>query len=565
MRATPPSSPGRLAGWGASAALLLTAILAVQSVTAAFRYADPVPRSDTIDVLWRYFKGPAWQFWLYHGNEHVMVAVMPAYWLDFHLFHARGLFLVAISLCFAALIGLLPARTAWRADRGPAAAAAGALFLASTLWFGNRWNFVFPLQLHMYTALLCIVAALCLVSPETPPGPRRAAAVSLLLSIGALSFGYGVIGFPAAGAIALLRRWPPRRLAVPVAAGALCAVITVAILAHDGMISFDHGRPMVRALPHSLSAAYMLAFLGSPVGNALRYMGAGAQAAIDVSWLAGALCLAVLAAQCALCLRRRQASVLSAMAMGLTLFCLLNALITNYARSTFGTIGALDERYIIGQLPLFFAVVLVALDHAPAHRSAPPAIAAGSAAAIAALLWCQQYCFATARSVNADVWQLAAAQISGVSDTAARVTEQVFEQDLLPYVNEHLRRVHWGAYAFPQMGWIGRNVASWGPAIPACGGYLDHEMPADDGALRAMGWAVAPDGGTGPQWLILADDAGVVRGVAHNGFPRGDAGIVARAGAHNAAGWVGYAPLPPGTHLTPYLMLKNKHPCALGH
>ncbi len=565
MNAAAPAPPRT---WPNAAALLfavaITLALATIATTipAIIRFRDIVPFGDMIDVAYRYFTGPARDFWIYHDNEHLPLIAMPFYWIDLNLFRAQGIFLTACNLLLAAAIGLAPARALFRATPGRVLlpAAVTATLLASSLWLGNSVNLVWTKQVHMYLSLFAVMAAIGITSRERPRTARHICAITFWLAIATFSFGYGIVGFPAILAIGLLRGWNRRALAAIALAGLVCLAVYAAIalpLRNAQLAAF-----FMSLGQHSSRPVFALTFIASPPFNILRHF-MPRKLAFGIGWLLAILGLAAFCRH-AFAQRLNRASELRCWATALTVFTVLVAAETAYARAPmFNYEAAADGRYIIAQLPFWAGLLLLATEAtASGSPGARSALGAVLAVVCAGLLASGSRTMPELRAHNDERWSSAMAAIDHVADPRAQFRDDLFYPGRVAVMTDAFRARRWSVFDWPQAAWIGRPLASFGATQGGCAGHLDNvQLVGPDRGWRLTGWAADRLGST---WILLVDPAGTVRGLAHGGGGRPDLA----AGLHNPhllyAGWTGYVPFSVGGRsVAAYLLVKDKHPCRI--
>ena len=560
------SAQPRLRAWMLPlTALVLCLLVMAQAVPAVLRCRDVFPFWDMIVVDYRYFAGPARDFWILHDNDHLPIFVMPLFWLDLTLFRGQGIFLVACNLLLSVLIGLAPAAALYRADINAALRAAVCAMLAATmLWLGNHVNLVWPKQLHMYVSLACVVAAIAVAAPMPRDSVRRAAAAALLLTMATFSFGYGIIGFPALLGMGLARRWTVRPLLLLGLVLAACLALYLAL--QTGLLGGAAAAPR----PHALVAPFLygLTFLASPWLNLLRTLMPLAMAR-DISWCLAAAGIGVYLWR-AWQWRTEPPTELGAWALALALFTMFTAAQTSLGRSIFGVMQAADGRYIIGQLPFWAGLVLLGAEASGrtsrAHTPRWQPFSAMLAATAGLLLLSQQAAYQDMRAQAHARWQAAMAAIDGVQDAALdRAINPVVPFEV-PVVVQGLRAQRWGMFAWRQARWLGQRLASFGAPERGCLGAFDALRPTEgDTGWIAEGWAAHTDDPGAFGWVLLADAAGRVAGIGHVSGRREDVAAALHDRAMLYTGWTGYVPRGMAAgEVTAYLLRRGQQPCRLG-
>lgn len=562
----PTSSRGRvLATVLLYAAVVLAAVIAGQAVLSVLRYWDVFPYYDMVLVDYRYLAASARDFWIFHDNEHLPLFAMPLFWADLRLFGGQGLFLVLCNLVLALGIALAP----WQALRTVAggrmaiALAATAAIVSLMFWLGNRTNLTWPKQAHMYLSLFALMPAFGRTASERDVGPAGAAFISCWLAVATFSFGYGIIGFPCVALVAVQRRWHWRSSAVLAAAFASCLGLYLVLTGNLGFY-VSEGAPLFGERIGS-GVSYALTFVAAPLVSACRPFMTETGARTVGRIVAGAG-IAVIAWRALSGLRRRPDRI-EAWALLLAMFTLGNAAETAFARAArFGSEGALEYRYILGELPFWIAFVLLAA-RALAGAPAKAAVAAGLAllAMEAGLLASQQSELRSLRDDSALRWQAAMAALDDVSDRA------LFELRIWPFpdqvvaVIDGLRTRQLGVFAWPEVAWLGRNVSSFTPVEGDCAGGLDSIAPVPGTSGRLVeGWSDDKRAASASAWVLLADSAGSVVGLAHGGQPRPDLAALRGTERLRYAGWAGYVTDDRAAYaLTAYLVLPGQRACRM--
>jgi hypothetical protein len=548
--------------------LILTCVLCLalcgQAVLLVLRYRDVFPIWDMMVVDYHYFTGPAKDFWVLRDNDHLPIFVMPLFWLDLRLFKGQGTFLVCGTLLLAVGIAGPPAAAILR-DRGITRLlrfAAAVLLAAMFLWLGNELNLKWPKQIHMYLALFGVVMAIRIVAAMRPGSARGALMAAAWLFVATFSFGYGIIGFPVTIALCLARRVGWREAAI--LAGGLLVSLGLYLGIEAGLVL---GEPIPR-VHGGILPLYVVSFIAGPVVNLLRVLVPDGLA-FDVAWALTIPALAVYAWQALRCFARPP-SLLGAWALALACFTVCNGMETSIGRSFFGYAQAADVRYLIGQMPFWAGLVLLAYGAAARGGVRGQTLCAvGFACAGAALLISQQPYAGIMRDEAAWRMDLAVAALDHTVEPGLFQGAQPVFPAQIPVVVDGLRARGWGPFAWKQAHWIGRPLAAFGTESTACTGAFDAiaKVQAGEGrppSWHATGWAVAADGGAGPDWILLVDQGGTVRGLAHTGRDRVDVAAAQRRPDAAFSGWTGYVPgAPMVTSMTAYALV-GKHPCRLG-
>ncbi|WP_372400624.1 hypothetical protein ABMY26_36330 (plasmid) [Azospirillum sp. HJ39] len=554
--------PGSLVRRMWKAALLLTVLIGIaltaQSVYVSFRDMHIFPYWDMMSLQHRYFLDSLPDFLLYRDNEHLPFVAMPFFIADNLLFKARGIFLIAGLLALNAIIaGLIldEMRRAWGKLQLLSFAAAGTLVILSLFWLIHYENLLWPKQIHMYlSAAFFLLASRLLAGTEermkagSPPGWTGVLTAGALLSASMFSFGYGAIGWIAALMVAVSGRWPWRATGSLLAIFALNAAIYA--LFYKYATATQHSNPLESfASPFKL-AEFTVAYFANPVFRLLH--------PLLTEWLArGIATLTSLAACIAglwlllriLLLDRRSAGRIELFASLLILFAFGSALMTAVSRLKFGIETAGSSRYAIAQMPFWIGLWMIAmasLRKRPVPRDALVAVAGVS---LTLLLVPSQLLYAReTEALSRYHWQGVLAIVNGVNDDEVVLKAVHPIREELAVVPPNLAKRHWSVYADPQPWWLGQPARDLFrvEAPDRCRGSLD--LVSDLGRLKGQsyvaGWAWDRNADRTPDWVVLVDGAGIVRGLARSGLTRPDVERALSAAAGSAPGWHGYVAAP---------------------
>ncbi len=549
----------------ACAVVAVAAAIVGQGILSVLRYRDVFPFYDMVLVDYRYFVGAARNFWIFHDNEHLPLFAMPLFWADLSLFGAQGLFLVLCNLVLAAGIALAPWSAVKAAMNGRIALAiAGSAVIASLMfWLGNRANLTWPKQTHMYLSLFALMPAFGRAAADRAVGVAGAVYISLWLGLATFSFGYGIIGFPCVGVIAIQRRWGWRPAAVLAAAFVACLGLYLWL---TGGFSYfvSEGAPLIgRQISAGLS--YALMFVAAPLISVLRtFM---TEFAARTAGCIGAAAGIVLIAWRALAGLRTRPDRLEAWALLLAMFTLGNAAETAFARAArFGNDGALEYRYILGELPFWIALVLLAMRALAGVPVRTVALAVvGLVAVEAGLLASQQVELQSLRDDSALRWRAAMAALDKVDDRAFFEARIWPAPDQVTAVVDGFRTRRLSMFAWPEAAWLGRNVSAFKAVAGSCSGGLDR-VSAIAGTTGHLveGWSDDRRVSPAASWILLADGSGTILGLAHGGQPRPDLAAARHKHRFRYAGWLGYVgPDAAADQLSAYLVLPEQQLCRL--
>lgn len=500
-----------------------------------------------------YFYNPVGEFFIFRDNEHLPFVAMPFFLVDNIFFQARGIFLVIVTLILnAVIVGLVldELRRVWQKGHALSFAAAASFVVISMFWLIHFENLIWPKQIHMYlSAAFFVLASRMLagmdeqVGSGTPPKWTKVLLMAALLSASMFSFGYGAIGWIAVLMLTITGRWPWRTVGALLAIFALNA--TVYAICYNYSTMEYHSNPLASFGSPFKLAEFTVAYFANPIYGLLR----NRQAAAAVS-LAGCLAALWILFRVVL-LRRRSASRIELFASLLLLFAFGSALMTGLSRLKFGIETAGSPRYAIAQMPLWIGLGLIAVT-ALRERLRPWTPAVAVVGLIVAILFVQSQVRyeRTTEKLSQDHWQGVLAVINGVADDEILLKTIYPDRQMIDLVAPKLAERHWSVYADPQPWWLGQPARDLFrvEAADRCNGSLD--LVSDLGRLKGQsyveGWAWDRNADRTPDWVVLVDGAGIVRGLARSGLKRPDVERALSAAAGSAPGWHGYvaAPIP---------------------
>jgi len=542
-----------------SAIVVASAALIIHSAVALYRFHDTLPFYDMILVDYQYLYGTWKDFWLFHDNEHRPLVVMPLYWLDLSIFRDQEGFLVVCNVVVAACIAAVPWRAIARGTNGDRAltAACCALTTAMMFWLANRANLSWPKQIHVYLSVFAMMLAFRRAADPRPTGAGAAAGIAAWLCVSTFSFGFGIIGFPAVAIIAVLRRWNWRAMFVLALALLACVALYAALT--DGLQFIRDGKP-VAGFDAGHTLAFALTLLSAPIVYIARTLTAGPSAVLTGQCLTVAG-LGVYAWRTLRCIRRPPAE-LEAWALLLAAFAVGNALQTALARAFIHDLDyALEHRYIIGELPFWEGLILLAVPAVAAASQARVLAAACAGLAIeAGLLWSQRTELRDLRYEDAWHWQEAMSGLTGVPDRALFDAHIWIDADQVVRVLDGLRARRMSMFDWPQASWMGQPITRFAITEHSCMGELrgTTPVPGGDGSL-ALGWSGDARVADWSTWIVLADKAGTITGLARGGVM--DEFAASWTHSHYSA-WRGYV-RGSADGLTPYMVLPGNRACAL--
>ena len=518
---------------------LLGSLVAALTVAAVWQFALTLrvvaPFSDMFREYRRYADRDLLPYLIFPDNEHRPVLPRLVFIADHHLADSLGLITLPVSLlCLLAVpaVIFLAIRRGlgWKAALLAASALAAGLF-----WLGHHPNLIWPKQLHMHMALLLAVLAAW-------AGARERWALAALAGLAAsFSFGYGLVVFPMLVIGVLLARAGGGQLARPLGIvlgiGALTVLLYLATFQAGGGAGIQRGLGgpagmdgILASLLDPLAVArYFLTLKAVPLDFLLGSLGLKLPSLVPLALAAAGIVLFAAGTLSAL-LSRRPVPPEQRMALLLGWFCIGTALMTALARAGLDEPGqAASARYQQVSLLWWFALALWAALRWPVLRAGLAALA------LAAILVFPLSSRALMPGVAAEYLQLrlpVAAILSGVPEERTLALLRSNPRARAEGLAVVARR-GWALHALPQAGWPGRRLDDLGVAVSGerCVSASLDAAPAEGladgwvlrGAIAGSGWLY---------WIVLADGAGVVRGL---GVPLGLQGP-------DGVAWQGFVP-----------------------
>ena len=377
-RGSQTADPSRAAPW--LLALLPCAVL----VATAARLAVDVPYWDAFEftpLLGRFLDGN-WRLWelAAQHNEHRMVFPRLIWMLLARATAWDTRYEVAVALAVALALALatvlLLARAATRATGTPWMAPLVALLLTSL----RQWeNWLWGWQLQVFLSLLAVVGGLLVLAGASAPW-RRQWIASLLGVVASFSYAAGLVFWPAAAPLLLLDHANRRRRLL---AWAAATTLVALVYLHNFHTIGVHPSPWLVLSAPRASAAYLLAFLGSPLvtdrdGHSLA-IGLGLAGLVFSILASGLASGRLLWAPGPRSNADRACAALGALA----LFAVGAALLTALGRAGFGLSQARTSRYVALSSFLWLWVLVAGVRHARAASGWPRAALALAVAAVA--------------------------------------------------------------------------------------------------------------------------------------------------------------------------------------
>ncbi|AWB08218.1 hypothetical protein A6A40_24170 (plasmid) [Azospirillum humicireducens] len=415
-------------------------------------------------------------------------------------------------------------------------------------WLIHYENLLWPKQIHMYlSAAFFVLASRVLVGIDermrsaAPPDWGRIMGVAALFSASTFSFGYGAIGWIAALMLVVTGRWPWRATWSLLAVFALNAIVYAAFYNYSTLEY--HSSPLTSIGSPLELAKFTVVYFASPAYALLNNHMAANLLSLAAS-LAG---LWILFRN--LLLRRHSVSRVELFACLLMLFGFGSALMTGLSRMKFGLEVATAPRYAIAQVQFWIGLWLIAAVTLRKPLQAWKTPIALSCLAVAGLFVLSQVRYARMIEVMSQAhWQGVLAVINGVADDDVLSREIHPDRQAIEALVPDFSKRHWSVYANPQPWWLGQPTRDLFrvEAADRCRGSLD--LVSDLGRLKGQsyveGWAWDKQAGRTPEWVVLVDGAGIVRGLARSGLKRPDVERAFSAAAGSAPGWHGYVAAP---------------------
>ncbi len=470
--------------------------------------------------------------WLFDSQVgHRFPATLGLLYLDHVLLGGHMALPVAVSVlcCAAATAALWPGVAVSRDGAGPAVLAAFAFGAFLLFWSQSalvfRWgvmegNAQAPIFLFGGASALALYA-----SGRDTAGRGRPALLALaLLCAAASTFSHGA-GFAAFGALlamAVVARLPLR------ATLAIAAVAAPTVLLYTAGLSDDPGV----ALPRSLSKierspldlpTFAIAF----VGNAVGWVASGLDLVrppqrITVSVASGALGLAAAAAICVWLLRHPERArgrrlvgfglMASTAGLGLVIAALRLAF--------FGVEQAIDLRFLCWSGLFWIGLALAAPPELPDGSRAWRATALVGLFALLSLLALPSLrLFDERAALDRRIAEEVALQLLlGIRHDPSAVRLSIYNAEVVYRSAAHLRASGRNLFADPRGLLPGEElVRRFAPVAPSrCQGGVAEAHPlvgSRPSAVHWAGWARTRPPGEAPRYVVITDDAGVIRGL----------------------------------------------------
>ena len=512
---------------------------------------------------------PSW-FFREHVDHRLVVAKV-LFAVDHLVFHARGWFLLVCAFGLQALTGFLLWRlsgSAYRQDRAERILLAAVI--ASCIFSIQQWmNFVFPFQVQFPLVYCFAAAALFALSKSitissavgrTPSSASDLPAASwltgsiALATLATYSMANGILIWPVMLLAAVWLRMP-RRWVLAIAASGLFIAVSYFYNWHEFVVP----GPMSASerLPRAL--VFWFGHLGSPV-IALALLRDSETFRIACAAIPGALLLVALLAGFVLLWRRReQYNSAQAMLVFYCLFLAASSAMIAYGRSGGTLLEIYAPRYLTPSYLFWVSMLLAAW---PLLRRAPRVPLYGAlCAAMLVGIAIHQRAMLIALHERVYMEHLGeAAVVDNVTDPEAWYwlyhTPRI-ALDAIDYLKKERLTIfteewsHWPGIPLNRRFTIDRTPG-------ACQGVFEEALPVPSPlrpGWRTTGWAWDNHAGESPRYIVLADDAGLIAGIALAGFP---------SERYVASTWKGYVNGQP-RRITAYAVEADERSlCALG-
>lgn len=470
-------------------------------------------------------------------NGHHIPLTLALFALDHELFGGRMHLLVALAVVCLGLAFALVARGLFAHDRlaSPTTRLVLGFAAFALAWAASCHDLLWGLNQDSPQAVALVVLAL-LALGRVAPGPVRAQWRPLALAgaaaIGAtLSQAVGVASWAALVGVAVVRRLGPRVVAGLAVCGALVVGLFAASIPPHPKISFADSLAFATREPLAL-AELGIAFVGGAPARVASALGVGAAMPGQPSraaWSAhtkdlyrlalgfGGVGLVLFALIAFRRWRRPLArSQVDALAVGLMAFGLGGAALVGFARaSLFGPAAVVQTRFVTWSALFWIGAVVALLPRDPARAASRPARCAAlllpllSLAMLPALR--EAHAFHATRVVQAR--KLALSLQLGLRDAGLARRESIHEAELVFRVADRLREQGRPPFDGPRRDLRGAPLSERFADAGVCAGALERARRiSGTGAIEVWGWipAEAPT----PAFVVLADAAGAIRGLA---------------------------------------------------
>lgn len=568
------------------AAALATYVLISTAVIIRNAYF-PIPLFDGWDT-WRLFMlSKRYSSFLFsQHNEHRIALARVFFFIDHYVFHARSAFVLVCNSLVQALTAFCLWRLALRSGRfrRPTSALLGC-FTLCCLFSGQQFtNLTWAFQIQfvaVYCTAVASILALDCVAKKHSNGRNTAGYFVLTCILGVLStysMANGLMVWPMLVALSFWLGLPVR---FRIALGTAFAIMATIYLwgYHSPPQTADPTDSVLHHLPQVL--AFSVTYLGSPIDPLataiLNRAGMGGDGPrVVCGAVAGATgTFAVLTMTIVLWRRRRVAVSAQVALLHVLFFILATSGLVGMGRVNFAVVEALTSRYVTPAMVFWVALVSLAWSLLAPPRLDPlrPRQALASAGLVGIMFFAIalhqprwiQYSLDYATVLE----QAQSAVVAGVYDdqpwhVAFHTPREIFA------VVDYLRANRLSVFTEEWTHWTGKPLASRFTVdrVGACMGHFDQATVVPSAIMpgsRIAGWAWDTKAARGPETVVLADDTGVVAGVARSTFQRPDVSAAVPAVKGGKAGWRGYIAGLAARPITAYLLESDgKSLCSLG-
>lgn len=531
--------------WLAFAYLVFVVIFGVWTSIVSFADRVTVPIVDDWRILDQFYSMPFFEWLFSNQNGHRTAFTFGLFALDYAFFDGRQDMLVVASLLTAWLaMGVL--YVAYRGDDGFGAAAAKTAFgfaCFATFWAGGSYNFLWGVcQGNLMVVLWLFLSLACLVGYVHPRRPRASRWPLLVLAcatalFATFSLAEGIGTWVAVLSVAIVARLPLRVIGAIAGSFALTMAMYSVGLESTGKFSLESSMAVLLQ-PIDL-IVYVVSFLGSALGRAVLALGlAGSESLGPVSGAFGTAGLVGFAAYALWLLRRRSpAGRQELLALGITAFVVGAAAVAALARVPRAPLDdAVSERFV-NWSALFWTGGALAMPHLVRGVASNVAVAvivvlslgmipAMEPTRVSLLQWNDRAGEASLGVLLGLRTESVALQMGGfaglplVTDAPELVALHARPARLERFLRvvERLSRDRRSFFSAPWANLPGAVVGERFDLVPArrCRGNMAPATPlleASKQVVAVRGWAeVASDAG-GPARVVVADEAGIVRGL----------------------------------------------------
>jgi hypothetical protein len=526
-----------------------------------------IPVADDWDRWISYVTDHYTPSWFFREHvDHRLVVPKLLFALDHLVFHARGWFVLLCAFCLQGLTGFMLWRLAGRTCRqAPAERLMQAAVIASCVFSAQQWiNFIWPFQIQ-FPMVYCFAAAALVTlweSAERNWNVSWLIASIALATLATYSMANGILIWPMMLLAAVWLRMP-RRWIVTIAAGMLLV----------GFSYFYTWRPSSEPGPQSAAErlpralVFWLGHLGSPVAPLAQLFDSHTSRIACAAIPGGLLAIALLAGFAMLWRRREHFSGARAMLVFYCVFLAGTSATIAYGRSGGDLIEMFSMRYLTPSYLFWVSMLLAAWPLLRrAHRAALYGTLCGAMLVGIAIHQGAVLTVIHDRENRERLGEIAVAD--NVVDPEAWLwlyhTPRI-AMDAVDYLRDNRLTVfteewsHWPGIPLNRRFSIDRTPG-------ACQGEFEEVMPVSSPlkpGWRATGWAWDNKAGQSPRYVVLADDAGLVAGVALTGFPPPPT-LAALSPRYVASTWKGYVDGQPRP-ITAYVVeADDRSLCAIG-